>query len=123
MPRLLVRPRSGARMKPPTQTERLLTYLRQNPGISSLEITLALRIVNVTGRISDLRAAGHVIDCREDKTGTARYYLVVVHEHAWKDAPDWVAGPGQKAQECFACRGVRFVKVPVTTGEQQALAL
>ena len=45
-------------MKKPTQAERLLTWLRQNPGSSSLDITLALRIVNTTGRISDLRASG-----------------------------------------------------------------
>jgi hypothetical protein len=60
-------------MKKPTQTERLLTWLRQNPGSSSLEVTIALRIVNVTGRVSDLRAAGHVIDCWTDKDGVARY--------------------------------------------------
>ena len=58
-----------------TQTERLLVYLRANPGVSSLEITLALRIVNVTGRISDLRKQGHTIDCRRDN-GVDRYVLV-----------------------------------------------
>jgi hypothetical protein len=58
-----------------TQAERLLIWLRQNPGSSSLDITLALRIVNTTGRISDLRAAGHVIDCWTDKDGVARYTL------------------------------------------------
>jgi hypothetical protein len=62
-------------MKQPTQAERLLVWLRQNPGSSSLDITLALRIVNVTGRVSDLRAAGHRIDCWTDKDGTARYTL------------------------------------------------
>lgn len=45
-----------------TQVRRLLAYLRANPGASSLEITAALAIVNVTGRISDARAEGHVID-------------------------------------------------------------
>ena len=43
-------------MKPGSQTERLLAFLRENPGSSSLEVTLALGIVNVTGRFSDLRA-------------------------------------------------------------------
>ena len=63
-------------MKPESQSARLLAWLRANPGSSSLEVTLALRIVNVTGRVSDLRAAGYVIDCREDKTGVARYRVV-----------------------------------------------
>ncbi len=62
-------------MKKPTQSERLLVWLRQNPGASSLDITLALRIVNTTGRISDLRASGVVIDCVEDKSHVARYYV------------------------------------------------
>lgn len=57
-----------------SQTQRLLAWLRANPGASSLEITIALKIVNVTGRVSDLRASGHVIDCRE-VDGVARYYL------------------------------------------------
>ena len=60
----------------PTQTQRLLVWLRQNPGSSSLDITLALKIVNTTGRISDLRASGLRIDCREDKSGVARYYVI-----------------------------------------------
>lgn len=58
-----------------TQADRLLEYLEEHPGASSMEITLALRIVNVTGRISDLRATGvRVEDRRED--GVHRYYLV-----------------------------------------------
>jgi hypothetical protein len=60
-------------MKEGTQAARLLTWLRQNPGSSSLDVTLALRIVNVTGRVSDLRAAGYVVDCWHDKDGVARY--------------------------------------------------
>lgn len=60
-------------MKPGSQTARLLEWLRHNPGSSSLEVTMALRIVNVTGRVSDLRAAGYIVDCREDKSGVARY--------------------------------------------------
>lgn len=58
-----------------TQTERLLTYLRANPGASSLEITRALALVNVTGRISDLRAEGHVIEVRR-VDGVFRYRVV-----------------------------------------------
>jgi biotin operon repressor len=58
-----------------TQTDRLLRYLRENPGTSSLEITRALGIVNVTGRVSDLRAEGHVIEARRDH-GVYRYRVV-----------------------------------------------
>lgn len=64
-------------MKPETQTERLLRYLRTNPGASSLEIVRDCLIVNTTGRISDLRAAGYVIDCRKGNDGRDRYYVRV----------------------------------------------
>ena len=63
-------------MKPNSQAARLLAWLRANPGASSLEITQALLIVNVTGRISDLRSVGHVIDCRRDDRGVDRYVVV-----------------------------------------------
>lgn len=63
-------------MKPESQSARLLRWLRENPGASSLDITLALRIINVTGRVSDLRAAGYVIDCRKDEAGVDRYVVV-----------------------------------------------
>jgi hypothetical protein len=68
-----------------TQTARLLDYLANHPGATSLEITLALGIVNVTGRISDLRKEGHRIECRK-VTRTIRsqtldgYYLTVEPE-------------------------------------------
>jgi hypothetical protein len=58
------------------QADRLLRWLRANPGSSSLEITLALNLVNVTGRVSDLRAEGHVVSCVRDKAGVARYSVV-----------------------------------------------
>jgi hypothetical protein len=57
-----------------TQTERLVKWLRANPGSSSLEITKALSLVNVTGRVSDARKDGHRIDCVRI-SGTARYFL------------------------------------------------
>ena len=59
-----------------TQTERLLNYLRSRPGCSSLEIVQDLRIINTTGRISDLRKAGHVIEAQRDKRGVYRFWLV-----------------------------------------------
>ncbi len=59
-----------------TQTTRLVHFLRGNPGATSLEITLACEIVNVTGRISDARAEGYVIDCRRRVDKRQGYYLV-----------------------------------------------
>lgn len=58
-----------------TQVDRLIAYLREHQGASSLEITLAIGCVNVTGRVSDARAAGHVIDCKR-VAGVFRYTLV-----------------------------------------------
>ena len=58
-----------------TQVERLIKWLRANPGSSSFEITMALHCINVTGRISDIRKIpGLDVECRTVK-GVARYYL------------------------------------------------
>lgn len=62
-------------MKPDSQAARLLAWLRANPGSSSIEVTMALRIVNVTGRVSDLRARGVVVECRSVE-GVDRYVVV-----------------------------------------------
>jgi len=63
--------------EPVTQTDKLVRFLRDNVGATSLEITLACGIVNVTGRVSDARAEGHVIECRR-RVGDHRqgYYLI-----------------------------------------------
>lgn len=61
-------------MKTETQTDRLVRYLRRHPGASSLDIVNDCRILNTTGRISDARREGHVIDCRR-VDGVARYWL------------------------------------------------
>ena len=58
-----------------SQTDRLVAWLRANNGASSIEITLALRLVNVTGRVSDARKAGHRIDAIRDEDGVFRYFL------------------------------------------------
>ena len=64
-------------MKPTGQKARLYRYLRENPGASSLEITLALGIVNVTGRVSDLRnEPGIDVDCRKRRDGIDGYWLI-----------------------------------------------
>ena len=57
-----------------TQATRLLRYLREHPGASSLEITRDLALVNVTGRVSDLRAQGYRIDAVR-VAGVFRYRL------------------------------------------------
>jgi hypothetical protein len=59
-----------------TQTDRLIRFLRDHPGASSLELTLALGIVNVTGRVSDARAEGHVIECKRRADKRQGYTLV-----------------------------------------------
>ena len=56
-----------------TQSDRLLAYLYAHPGASSLEVTAALYIVNVTGRVSDLRAAGHDVMCARRPDGRLGY--------------------------------------------------
>ena len=59
-----------------TQTDRLIRFLRDHPGSTSLELTLALGIVNTTGRISDARKEGHVIECRKRRDKRQGYWLV-----------------------------------------------
>lgn len=59
-----------------TQTEKLLRYLHDNPGASSLEVTLACDIVNVTGRVSDLRARGYDVQCKRRSDGRDGYWIV-----------------------------------------------
>jgi hypothetical protein len=59
-----------------TQVEKLRGYLEANPGASSLEITKATEVVNVTGRVSDLRARGVDIRCRKRRDGRDGYWIV-----------------------------------------------
>ena len=60
-----------------TQTERLIGFLRENPGASSLEVTLSCGIVNVTGRVSDIRARpGLDVVCRKRRDKVSGYWLV-----------------------------------------------
>ena len=57
------------------QTERLIRWLRANPGSSSLEITIALSLPNVTGRVSDARKEDYTIDAVRGADRVWRYYL------------------------------------------------
>ena len=59
-----------------TQTQALLRYLRNHPGATSLEITLATSLVNVTGRVSDARALGYTVECRKRSDGNRGYWIV-----------------------------------------------
>jgi hypothetical protein len=59
-----------------TQTQRLIRYLRANPGASGLEIIHALAMPKYTSRISDARAQGIGIECRTRPDGRKGYYLV-----------------------------------------------
>ena len=59
-----------------SQAVRLLRYLRLNPGATSLDIIRDLGCVNTTGRISDLRARGHVIECRRRADKFDGYWLI-----------------------------------------------
>lgn len=64
-------------MKAETQVERLIRYLRANPGASSLEIIRDCLIVNTTGRISDIRALpGYDVRCAKRRDGYDGYWLV-----------------------------------------------
>jgi hypothetical protein len=58
-----------------TQCERLLAYLRERGEVTSLGIVLDLRILNTTGRISDLRAQGYDIVGTRDQAGVWYYRL------------------------------------------------
>lgn len=62
-----------------SQTDRLIAYLRTHPEATSLEITQALALVNVTGRVSDARAKGVDIVCSRRSDGRLGYRVV---EHA-----------------------------------------
>lgn len=59
-----------------TQVDRLVRYLRSHPEATSLDITLACGIVNVTGRVSDARKAGVDIRCERRFDGRQAYRVV-----------------------------------------------
>jgi hypothetical protein len=58
-----------------TQTARLIAFLRDHPEATSLDVTLACGIVNVTGRVSDARASGFLIECVRRFDGRQGYVL------------------------------------------------
>lgn len=60
------------------QRNRILHFIRVNPGCSTMEIQLELSpfVANPRARISDLRARGHVIECRRRADKFDGYWLV-----------------------------------------------
>jgi hypothetical protein len=63
-------------MRKPTQTQRVVAFVRDHPEATSLEITLATGCINVTGRISDARAEGVDIRCVRRFDGRQGYVVV-----------------------------------------------
>jgi hypothetical protein len=59
-----------------SQTSRLVDYVRDHPEATSLDITLACGIVNVTGRVSDARAEGVDIRCVRRSDNRQGYVVV-----------------------------------------------
>lgn len=61
-----------------TQVERLLAYLRANPGASTMELQLALRpfVSNPRARISDARARGINVECVKRGDGQRGFRVV-----------------------------------------------
>jgi hypothetical protein len=61
-----------------TQSERVLRYLQAHEAPTAMEITLALHpyVSNVRARVSDSRAAGHIIEARKRADGYVGLYLV-----------------------------------------------
>lgn len=55
--------------RPPTQTERVLAFIRSHPGCRALDIAHGLDpwCSNPRARISDLRKQGVVIDCEKGR--------------------------------------------------------
>lgn len=60
-----------------TQRDRLLAFLRANPGATTMQIQLGMRpfLANPRARISDLRASGIEVVCRK-VDGVSRFYVV-----------------------------------------------
>ncbi len=63
------------RIKPDGQTDRLIRWLRENPGSTGLEIVKALSLPKYTSRISDARAAGVNVVCVRRDDGRRVYYV------------------------------------------------
>lgn len=65
-----------------TQTQRVVAWIRANPGTTVMELQLALHpfVSNPRARISDARAAGHVIECARRFDGQMGFRLIEAPE-------------------------------------------
>jgi hypothetical protein len=63
-------------MRKLTQAELLLRHLTNRPGATAMGLVTELGIPKYTSRISDLRAKGHVIECRKREDGELGYFIV-----------------------------------------------
>jgi hypothetical protein len=63
------------KLKGPTQTERLIAFVKANPGVTGLELVKALSMPKYTSRISDARAMGVHIQCVTRKDGRKGYVV------------------------------------------------
>jgi hypothetical protein len=61
----------------PTQTARLIAYVKANPGVTGLELVKALAMPKYTSRISDARALGVQIVCMKRADGRKGYVVVL----------------------------------------------
>ena len=61
----------------PTQNDRVLAFLREHPGATAMDVGLGCHpwVSNPRARFSDLRDAGHIIDCIRRDDGHNGYWL------------------------------------------------
>jgi hypothetical protein len=59
-----------------TDTDRVVTFLREHPGSSVMDIRLGLWVSNVTARMSDAREQGVTFAKWRDDKGVYRYRVV-----------------------------------------------
>jgi hypothetical protein len=58
-----------------TQNDRVLRFLDENPGATSVEISRETCCLKYTSRVSDLRKLGFVIDCVRGADSFEHYFL------------------------------------------------
>ena len=63
-------------MTVPTDTERVVTWFREHPGSSVMEVRFGTYISNVTARMSDAREAGVEFAKWRDDHGVYRYRVI-----------------------------------------------
>lgn len=59
-----------------TQVDRLVAYLRANPGATAMELIRELAMPKYTSRVSDARDRGINVVCVKGDDGLNRYYIL-----------------------------------------------